>query len=61
MPLSSCLPSPARVRKILSRLLHEYQDGDVGGLTRTTILELLRPLDSHITSRLAYTSNTLLV
>jgi hypothetical protein len=60
MPLS-CLPSPARVRKILSRLLYEYQDRDTGGLTRTTILELLRPLDSYITSRLAYASNTPLV
>ena len=42
-------------------MLREYQDRGTGGLTRTTILELLRPLDSHITSRLAYASNTLLV
>ncbi|KIM88059.1 hypothetical protein PILCRDRAFT_3754 [Piloderma croceum F 1598] len=60
MPLSSCLPSPAHVRKILSRMLQEYQGKDTGGLTRTTILELLQPLNSHITSRLAYASKTLL-
>ena len=61
MPLSSCLPSPVCVRKILSRMLQEYQDRDTGGLTRTTILELLQPLNSHITSCLAYVSKTLLV
>jgi uncharacterized protein YwbE len=61
MPLSSAVPSPARVRKILSVLLREYQDQDTGGLTRTAILELLRPLDNHLQSRLAYASGIPLV
>jgi hypothetical protein len=61
IPLSTMTASPVQVRKILSALLHEYQDRDSGDLTHGTVLELLRPLDSHLQSWLAYASNITLV